>query len=187
MVHQFRCQGDLRLRDAATGKELWRGALSGLFQCLQPGYADGLAIINTGYGKANLLAMKVDHATRGDVPKSAMAWDCLKRVPQRSSPIVVGDLLFTGDHGGFASCLDMKTGEVKWLERLEGKFPAHHLCRWPCHRLFGKRGVLSDRAGGGKADDRAAEQSDGMLASPAVAGNALISRTKFGRSSRRRR
>ncbi len=166
--------------DAATGKELWRVLYPGFSNASSPVYADGLAIINTGYGKANLLAMKVDGATRGDVPKSAMAWDCLKRVPQRSSPIVVGDLLFMVDDGGFASCLDMKTGEVKWSERLEGNFSGSP--------IFADGHVIACSEKGAcyliapVAEKLTIVQQnnlpDGMLASPAVAGNALILRTK---------
>jgi outer membrane protein assembly factor BamB len=51
-----------------------------------------------------------------------MAWECLKRVPQRASPIVVGDHLYMVDDGGFCSCLDVRTGEVRWSERLNGNY-----------------------------------------------------------------
>jgi outer membrane protein assembly factor BamB len=108
--------------DAADGSELWKVTYPGFSNASSPLYSQGLAIINTGYGKANLLAFKVDSSTRGDVTKSRLQWECLKRVPQRSSPIAAGDFLYMVDDGGFCSCLDLKTGDVKWSERLEGNY-----------------------------------------------------------------
>jgi outer membrane protein assembly factor BamB len=108
--------------DAATGKERWNALYDGFSNASSPLYSHGLAIINTGYGKANLQAYRVDDATRGRLTHEQMAWDCLKRVPQRSTPVVVGDFLFMFDDGGFASCVDVRTGEVRWSERLEGNF-----------------------------------------------------------------
>ena len=108
--------------DAATGKELWNALYDGFSNASSPVYTHGLAILNTGYGKANLHAYRVDDATRGRLGVDQLAWECLKRVPQRSTPVVVGDHLFMFDDGGFASCLKVTTGEVTWSERLEGNF-----------------------------------------------------------------
>lgn len=108
--------------DAATGKERWRALYDGFSNASSPVYAHGLAILNTGYGKANLHAYRVDDTTRGQLTIDQLAWDCLKRVPQRSTPVVVNDHLFMFDDGGFASCLNAKTGEIKWSERLDGNF-----------------------------------------------------------------
>ena len=51
--------------DAATGKERWSVLYDGFSNASSPVYSHGLAIINTGYGKANLRAYTVDDATRG--------------------------------------------------------------------------------------------------------------------------
>jgi outer membrane protein assembly factor BamB len=107
---------------ANDGRELWKVTYPGFSNASSPVYAHGLALINTGYGKANLRAYKVDATTRGDITGSHMAWECLKRVPQRASPIVVGDHLYMVDDGGFCSCLDVRTGEVRWSERLNGNY-----------------------------------------------------------------
>jgi outer membrane protein assembly factor BamB len=108
--------------DAATGKERWNALYDGFSNASSPVYTHGLAILNTGYGKANLHAYRVDDSTRGLLTIDQLAWDCLKRVPQRSTPVVVNDHLFMFDDGGFASCLAVATGEIKWSERLEGNF-----------------------------------------------------------------
>lgn len=108
--------------DPATGKELWNALYDGFSNASSPVYSHGLAILNTGYGKANLQAYPADGATRGRLTHEQLSWECLKRVPQRSTPVVVGDFLYMFDDGGFASCLDVKTGTVRWSERLDGNF-----------------------------------------------------------------
>ncbi len=108
--------------DSATGQERWSALYDGFSNASSPVFAHGLVFINTGYGKANLHAYPVDDSTRGRLTTDQLAWDCLKRVPQRSTPVVVNNLLFMFDDGGFASCLDVATGEIKWSERLDGNF-----------------------------------------------------------------
>ncbi|MGI8605025.1 MAG: PQQ-binding-like beta-propeller repeat protein [Verrucomicrobiales bacterium] len=166
--------------DAATGAELWKVTYPGFSNASSPLYSHGLAFINTGYGKANLLAYKVDGATRGDVTKSGLEWDCLKRVPQRASPIIVGDFLYMVDDGGFCSCLEVKTGAIKWSERLDGNysgspvFASGHL--YFCSEQGDSYVLKPDPS---KLAVAAHNRLDsGMLASPAADSRALFLRTK---------
>ena len=43
------------------------------------------------------------------------------------SPLLVGDELYIVNDGGIASCLDAKTGETIWQERIGGNFSASPL------------------------------------------------------------
>ncbi len=108
--------------DAATGKELWKVTYPGFSNASSAVWSDGIAVINTGYGKANLHAYAIDASTRGTIPKDKLLWDCLKRVPLRGTPVVVAGHVYMIDDGGFASCVVLKTGEVTWSERIEGNF-----------------------------------------------------------------
>lgn len=167
--------------DAATGQERWNALYDGFSNASSPVYSHGLAVINTGYGKANLHAYRVNEATRGRLTVEDMAWDCLKRVPQRSTPVVVSDHLFMFDDGGFASCLDVKSGEVKWSERLEGNFSGSPV-------VLGDGTIVACTEQGASyvlapAADRMTvchtnTLDDGMLACPVAVGNALYLRTK---------
>jgi outer membrane protein assembly factor BamB len=166
--------------DAATGKERWNVVYDGFSNASSPVYSHGLAIINTGYGKAQLHAYKVNDSTRGLLPRDQLAWECLKRVPQRSSPVVVGDYLFMVDDGGFASCLEVKTGAVKWSERLEGNFSGCPLV------ANGRIYSCSEQGDGYVLEPTPANLTvlahnklpDGMLASPVAVGKELYLRTK---------
>jgi outer membrane protein assembly factor BamB len=166
--------------DAASGAELWKVTYAGFSNASSPLYSHGLAIINTGYGKANLLAFKVDGSTRGNVTKSHLEWECLKRVPQRSSPVVAGDFLYMVDDGGFCSCLDAKTGEVKWSEHLDGNYSASPVFLSGCVYFCSEQGdgyvVKPDPA---KLTLIAHNKLDtGMLASPAADADSIYLRTK---------
>lgn len=108
--------------DSATGRQRWKTVYDGFSNASSAVYSHGMAFINTGYGKANLHVFEVDDSTRGELKQVDMVWDCRKRVPQRSTPVVVGDHLYMVDDGGFMSCLEIMTGEVLWSERLEGNF-----------------------------------------------------------------
>ena len=166
--------------DAATGKERWSVLYDGFSNASSPVYSHGLAIINTGYGKANLRAYIVDDATRGQLSRDQLAWECLKRVPQRSSPVVVGDHLFMVDDGGFASCLEVKTGEVKWSERLEGNNSGCPVV------ADGKIFVCSEQGNSFVIEPTPTKLTvlaqnklaDGMLASPVAVDKELYLRTK---------
>lgn len=108
--------------DAGSGREVWKVTYAGFSNASSPVYGGGLAFLNTGYGKANLLAYRVDGATRGDVTGERLVWELKKRVPQRSSPLLVDGHIYMVDDGGFASCVVAESGEVRWSERLEGNY-----------------------------------------------------------------
>ena len=53
-----------------------------------------------------------------------MKWSTKKAAPKSPSPILVGDHLFFISDGGIASCVDAKTGELRWHERINGNYSA---------------------------------------------------------------
>jgi outer membrane protein assembly factor BamB len=96
-----------------------------------------------------------------------------------SSPVLVDGRIFLVDDDGIASCIDAKSGESLWRERLDGEFAAS-----PIHahgRIY-----FFDTEGGAKIV-RASEHyvllaknqlDEGCMASPVVAGKAILLRTK---------
>lgn len=107
--------------EPATGKELWKvpyGEL-GFSMSVRP-VADAEQIyVSTCFGKAQMIAFK--YAGK-DTPE--IAWRNNKNAPKMSSPVVSDGLLFYVDDGGIVSCIDAKTGEMIYRERLGGKFSA---------------------------------------------------------------
>jgi len=63
----------------------------------------------------------------GDVTESHVVWHTSDAAPLNPSPILVGDELYYISDNGVASCLDAKSGELRWQERLEGNFSASPL------------------------------------------------------------
>jgi outer membrane protein assembly factor BamB len=161
-----------------TGKEIWRvEERESHSAATRPVVGHGLVFIAAGFGKAGLLAVKL--GGHGVLGQSDIAWRMKKAVPNKPSVTLVGDLLFTVNDGGIASCLDAKKGDVIWTERIGGNYSASPL--YAEGRLYagneeGKVVVFAaDRQFKVLAENKL---DDGFMASPAVSGKALFLRTK---------
>jgi outer membrane protein assembly factor BamB len=105
--------------DPQTGREIWRVAYGdGFSNVPRPVYGHGLVYIATGFHQPSLLAVRADGA--GDVTKTHIAWTLRRGAPLTPSPLLVGDELYVVNDGGIATCLDAKSGETHWIERLGG-------------------------------------------------------------------
>lgn len=103
--------------DPDSGEEIWRFDYDEGYSVVpRPVFAHGLVYVCSGFNRAILYAVRPDG--EGDVTESHLAWEFSKAVPKESSPIVVDDLIYFNDDKGVASCLDARTGEVHWQERL---------------------------------------------------------------------
>lgn len=80
------------------------------------GVVVGVSANPGGGGLGHVMAWKL--GGKGDVLESAALWIHKKSTPDSSSPVALGGLLFTLADNGVATCLDIKTGEVKWVKRL---------------------------------------------------------------------
>ena len=105
--------------DPENGKEIWRvGYADGFSNVPRPVYGHGLVFIATGFQQPTLLAVRPDGA--GDVTRTHIAWTLRRGAPLTPSPLLVGDELYVVNDGGIAQCLDARTGEVRWIQRLGG-------------------------------------------------------------------
>jgi outer membrane protein assembly factor BamB len=163
--------------DPANGKEIWRVTYTGYSVIPRPAFANGLVILSTGYDSPKVLAIRPDG--EGDVTKTHVAWTHKKNAPHAPSPLTVGDEVYLVSDGGMATCLDAKTGEVHWEERLGGHFSASPIC------ADGKIYVQSEEGVGvvfkaGKRFEIVAKNDLGQhsLASYAAADGALFIRTE---------
>jgi len=105
--------------DPETGRELWRvGYGDGFSNVPRPVYGHGLVYIATGFQQPSLLAVRADGA--GDVTRTHVAWALRRAAPLTPSPLLAGDELYVVNDGGIATCLDAKTGETHWIQRLGG-------------------------------------------------------------------
>ena len=163
--------------DPRTGSEYWRVTYTSHSGAAMPLFGHGLVYLNTGFGKADLLAVRPDG--EGDVTGTHVVWAAKKAIGSKPSQVLAGDLIFNVHDGGVASCLDAKTGEELWSKRLGRAFSSSPLY------ADGKVYFL-DEDGGATVVKAAREYvelaqnklEDGFMASPAVTGRALILRTK---------
>ena len=164
--------------DLDSGKELWRlnyGEL-GFSNAARPVAGNGLLYIATGYMKARMLAVRVTNS--GDKQQAEIAWDYTRQVPNVSSPLVIGDEMYFVSDKGIASCLDAKTGETHWTQRIGKHFWASPLYAEGRIYFFDRDGTTTVIAAGNKYQRLAINKLDGeMLATAAAVDNALVLRT----------
>jgi outer membrane protein assembly factor BamB len=108
--------------DPASGVELWRVKAPGWSVVPQPVIGHGLVIYNHDYDHPELIAVKLGGA--GDITESHVVWRVQRGAPSSPSPLLVGDELYLVSDKGIASCLNAKTGERHWSERLGGNYSA---------------------------------------------------------------
>ncbi|MBI2803988.1 MAG: PQQ-like beta-propeller repeat protein [Planctomycetes bacterium] len=108
--------------DAKTGNEIWQVKYDGYSVIPRPVFGHGLIFISTGYNSPSVLAIRPDGA--GDVTQTHVAWTLKKGAPHTPSLLLAGDELYMVSDSGIASCVDAKTGNVHWQERIGGGFSA---------------------------------------------------------------
>ncbi|UCD58812.1 MAG: carboxylesterase family protein [Candidatus Hydrogenedentota bacterium] len=165
--------------DPKTGEELWRVRHPGWGwnAACRPIFEHGLVYLTTGVSK-HLLAVRPSGT--GDVTNTHVAWSTRKFVPNMPSPLIVDDLLFMVSDQGFVSCLEAKTGRELWRERPRtgGDHWASPLYADDKIYFSGKKGVVSVIAATRDFQLLAENLFDAsFIASPAVAGNAIILRS----------
>lgn len=167
--------------EPATGKELWRVEErrhhSGT---VRPVYGHDLVFTATGLAKGEMWAVRLGGT--GVVTDTHVAWKVTRNVPNRPSPVLVGDLLFMVDQdGGVVTCLEGKTGKEVWRERLPGTGNHSSSPVWAEGRLyfFNENGHGIVIEAGRQFKVLAENKLDGgFMASPAVAGSALYLRSR---------
>jgi outer membrane protein assembly factor BamB len=162
--------------DPDTGKEIWRvGYADGFSNVPRPVYGHGLVFIATGFQQPSLLAVRADGA--GDVTKSHIAWTLKRGAPLTPSPLLVGDELYVVNDGGIAQCLDARTGEAHWVQRLGGEYSASPVFADGRIYFLSEEGVATVIARGKEFRRLATNKLDGeTLASIAVSGGSIFVR-----------
>lgn len=111
--------------DAKTGREVWRVTYDGYSVIPRPVYGHGLVFVCTGYNRPSLLA--IDPTGTGDVTDTHVRWQTNKSVPHTPSLLLVGEELYMVSDRGVATCLDARSGQVHWTERVDGNYSASPL------------------------------------------------------------
>ena len=164
--------------DPRDGSEIWRVRDNGYSAAPRPVLGDGVGFFSKGQGRGGYLGVRMENL-HGDVTDTHVLWRENKGMPKRSSPVFVDGLLYLASEGGIASCLEPRTGKRVWKERLGGAVTASLLYGDGHIYLFDEEGTARILKPGRTYQVLRTNQLDeGMMASPAVDGRALILRTK---------
>ena len=160
------------------GQELWRVEERGEYSAsTRPVIGLGMIFFSTGFNTGQLFAVR--SGGKGVITESHVVWKIKRGVPNKPSVLLVGELLYMISDAGIASCIEAKTGQVLWQERIGGEFSASPAYANDKIWLFSEEGKTTVIAPG-KAFQLLTENQlgDGFMASPAIAGRSFFLRTR---------
>lgn len=164
--------------DPDSGRELWHVRHRGWSVAPRPVFGHGLVFATIDRDRPELWAIRLDG--EGDVTDTHIAWKSTRGMPQRCSPLLVGDYLFVVNRGGIATCLDAKSGGVLWKERLKGAYSASPIYANNRIYIFNETGLCTIIRAKQIFDmittNALAKQS--FMATPAIDGNAFVIRSE---------
>ena len=163
--------------DPRTGEEIWRVKSGGMNAAARPLWAHGMVYATTATSGFQLFAARPDG--KGDVTKTHVPWTLKKTIPTRMSPVIIGDLMYMINDTGIASCVDAKTSEQVWVQRIGGNYTASPVYADGKIYFFSQEGVGLVLEPVREYKVLATnELAEGCMASPAVVDNSLIVRTR---------
>jgi outer membrane protein assembly factor BamB len=175
--------------DPKSGEEIWRledrSSYSG---STRPVFGHGLIYCPSGFSSGEVLAVRpgrkgevLDARSTNSLPgmELQVAWRTKRNAPKKPSLLLLGDLLFAVDDNGTATCWNALRGETLWSQNIGGHFSASPLAAAGRVYFFNEEGktivVAADRSFKKLAEN---QLGDGFMASPAVAGDELILRSR---------
>jgi len=161
-----------------TGKELWKISTAPGFSLIpRPVFAHGLIFVVTDCSRPQLWALKP--TVKGGKPAATIAWKVKKNVPQRSSILLIDDLIYGMTHRGSVVCIEAKTGKTVWTQRIGSAFSASPLYADGRIYLFNERQGTTVIQPGRTYKELATNKfgKSRIMASPAVSGKAIFLRT----------
>ena len=102
--------------DPVTGDELWR--CDGMLREVIPTPVVGHGLVFCASGRAGP-TLAIRPGGQGDVTQTHLEWKTTRGSPFVPSPVIYGDYLYQiNDMSSIITCLNAKTGETVWQERL---------------------------------------------------------------------
>ena len=170
-------QDELRAYDPQTGRQLW--SLPGMTGWVTPSPVFGQGLIFAVSGKDGPV-LSVRPGGQGDVSETHLAWR-KPGGPYVCSPVLYDGHLYVHNELGILTCFDAATGDVKYRQRLGGRFFASSVAGDGKIYLTDDAGITHVVAAGANFKLLASnELGDYSLASPAISqGNLFLRSERF--------
>ncbi|MEE9463173.1 MAG: PQQ-binding-like beta-propeller repeat protein [Bacteroidales bacterium] len=169
--------------DPETGKEIWRIVQGEDSTIAMPSEEDGIIYFYTSFvtppgGDQYAELLAVDPDGKGDIAASNILWRVRFPVLQLLTPLVKDGLIYTVDSKGILLCMDTKTGETVWSEKLKEKYHSSPVYIAGHIYFNSNRGETLVIKEGRELEIVARNQLDGEIwATPAVVDGAILMRT----------
>ncbi len=168
--------------DLKTGRELWTVRHSSYNAGIRPLWLpkEGLVLFNSGSRGAQLIAVKVDPSTQGDVTETHVAWIVDNSNPRFAKPIYHDGLVYQVNDLGVATCIDAANGKEIWKGRVPGNYRSSPILAGEHLYFFSEEGVGTILKIGRSFEKVASHEVSalGTTACPAASKKALFIRGK---------
>ena len=166
----------LEAYDPRTGELLWHAGEPHRFAIPVPTFDGAVLYASRGYRSGPYMAVRTGGS--GDVSQSHVQWSVPTGAPYVSSLLYYEGLLYMASDVGVVTCVDARTGEKAWQERIPGIFTASPVAAEGRVYLLSETGdAIVLRAG---REPRVLTRSTlgfRMVASPALSGHQVFIRT----------
>jgi len=163
--------------DPESGKELWHLKYNGFSNVARPVYDGKVLYISTGFMTPEVWAIKPEGG--GELTADKVLWKEKIQAARQSSPLLSGTRLYMFSDSGVVRCLEAASGKELWREKIASDGAASAL--WADGKVYFFDAVDSATVVADSDTYKLIAKNkldDGFMASPAVAGKALIVRTK---------
>jgi outer membrane protein assembly factor BamB len=162
--------------DPTTGRALWHLNEPNQFPIPVAMHHDGVIYLSRGYRSGPYAAIRP--GGRGDIAKTHVIWHVPTGAPYISSLVHYDGLLYMAGDVGVVTCVDARTGERVWRERLGGIHTASPVAADGKVYLLSESGETIVLKAGRAPQVLSRNRIDGrILASPAISGGRLFIRT----------
>jgi len=164
--------------DLKSGERMWTSEVIGEGKVPSVVFGDGLAFTAGGWGgKESIKAFRLGGA--GDLKETNLVWEQKKGMPKVPSMIYVSPYLFAITDGGVATCMNAKTGELLWQQRIGGNFSASPVTAEGRIYFVGDNGETTIIKAGPEFEVLARNPLDeAVQASPAISQTQIFIRTE---------
>lgn len=166
--------------DPETGHDLWVYRREVKFG--EPGIVAGHGLMFAISGRPGPMFAIRQGGGEGDLTDKAKAWGDERKARDITSPLIVGDELYTANMQGIATCYDARTGTIRWRERMGNGYTASPVFADGRIYFLSRAGQTTVLEPGAKFSVLAVNQLDpkqneDFLASPAVSNGQIFLRS----------